>query len=239
MREFSLDGYRELLSAFKNTGYSFCTFECIESSMAERKPFVLLRHDIDISLRPALEFARIEHECGIQATYFVLLRSPFYNVLSRPNGEIMLQMHHYGHQIALHVDLTTYNGDCSRALEEVSVLSRFYPYINTQIASLHSPCNLHQMPLESFYQLDTVYGHARRKDIAYISDSTGRWRFGHPLNSEAFNAQKPIQLLIHPIWWVQEGELATQKLECWFHRDYLNDCVIAREFLPKLFSANE
>lgn len=102
MLEFSLEGYSELLSAFKNTGYSFCGFEEVDTRLAGGNPFVVLRHDIDVSLRLALEIARVEYALGAQATYFVLLRSPFYNILSRSNAEIMLQIQQYGHRIAPH-----------------------------------------------------------------------------------------------------------------------------------------
>ena len=132
MAEFSLEGYSQLLSAFKDRGYSFCGFEEIDSHLAEGHPFVVLRHDIDMSLRPALEIARIEYEQGVQATYFVLLRSPFYNVFSRSNAEIMSQIHHYGHQIATHIDLAAYDNDWANALMEVEILSKCYPYINTR-----------------------------------------------------------------------------------------------------------
>jgi len=239
MTSFSLAGYSHLLSALKDRGYLFCGYEEIDSRLAEERPFVVLRHDIDISLRPALELARIEHEHGIQATYFVLLRSPFYNVLSRANTEIMHQIHHYGHQIATHLDLTAYDNDCARALMEVEVFAKFYPYIDTRIVSLHSPFDLHHMPIDTFGQLNAVYGSAVRGEVAYISDSTGRWRYGHPLDSEAFNTQKPIQLLTHPIWWVQEGEAATQKLERWLYADYKFNHVTLKEFLPKLFKLKE
>lgn len=232
---FSLEAYSELLFTFKGAGYSFCGFEEIDSRLIERRPFLVLRHDIDISLCPALEIARIEYEQGVQATYFVLLRSPFYNIFSRFNAELMLQIHQYGHQIATHLDLTAYDNDCAKALMEVEVLSQFYPYINTRLVSLHSSYDLNQMPIELFPQLDHVYGPAVRGEIAYISDSTGRWRYGHPLDSTAFHVRKPLQLLTHPIWWVQEGETATQKLECWLYSDYLNSHVTLKEFLPKLF----
>jgi hypothetical protein len=252
---FSLEGYRELLLAFKRAGYSFCGFNKIERYLVEGQQFIVLRHDLDIGLHPALEIARIEHEQGVQATYFVTLHSPFYNALSHSSAEIMLQLHQWGHQIALHADLTAYAGDCDKALLEVGILAQFYPFINTQLASLHSPINLEQMPIASFEQLQNVYGHVFSKDITYISDSTGRWRYGHPLESEAFLLRKPIQLLTHPIWWIQgfemrngrshpglacgsreeDGEMATQKLECWLYRDYLNTLATAETFLPKLF----
>ncbi len=235
MLGFSLKDYSELLSAFKDTGYSFCGFEEIGSHLTEGHPFVVLRHDVDISLRSALEMAYIEYERGIQATYFVLLRSPFYNILSHSNTEFMMQIHQYGHQIAMHLDLTAYNNDCLKALMEVEVLSKFYPYINTEIVSLHSSYDLKQIPIELFHQLNNVYGLAVRGEIAYISDSTGRWRYGHPLDSEAFKTHTPIQLLTHPIWWTQEGETATHKLERCLYSDYHNSRAMLKEFLPKLF----
>jgi hypothetical protein len=239
MAEFSLDGYRQLLSAFKERGYSFCGFEEIGAQLAEGNPFLVLRHDIDLVIRPALEIARIEHEQGLQATYFVLLRSPFYNVFSRSNVETILQIHGYGHQIATHIDLAFYDDDWANALMEVEILSKYYPFINTRLVSLHSSCDLQLMPIDVFQQLDNVYGSAVRGDVAYISDSTGRWRYGHPLESEAFHARKPIQLLTHPIWWVEAGETATQKLERWLYSDYQNGCTTLKEFLPKLFELNE
>ncbi len=236
---FSLEGYSELLSVFKDTGYSFCGFEEIDSRLTEGHPFVVLRHDIDLSLRPALEMARKEYEQGVQAAYFVLLRSPFYNIFSRSNAEIMQHIHQYGHQIAPHIDLAAYDNDYAKALAEVEILSKFYPYINTELVSLHSTCALNQIPIELSQQLANVYGPAVRGEMAYISDSTGRWRYGHPLESEAFNTRKPMQLLTHPIWWIQEGETATQKLERWLYSDYLNSRATLKEFLPKLFRLNE
>lgn len=236
MFEFSLAGYRQLLTTFKDAGYTFVSFAESEQRLEEGKPFVILRHDIDISLRPALEFACIEHELGIAATYFVLLRSPFYNLLSRPGAELMWQLHRCGHHLALHVDLAAYGGDCAEALLEIEVLSGFYPFVDTRIASLHSPCDISKIPVELFQPINAVYGLSlRRNDIAYISDSTGRWLYGHPLDSPAFYTRKPIQLLTHPIWWVQDAETATAKLEQWFYNDYLYDCATARTFLPKLY----
>jgi hypothetical protein len=233
---FSEEGYRELLVAFKSAGYAFCNFEEINRCLWERGPFVVLRHDIDISLRLALEIARIEHEQGVQATYFVTLHSPFYNALSCANAEIISQLHRWGHQIALHMDNVVYGEDFAKALLEVNTFAQFYPFINTELASLHSPINLEQMPLASFRELQNVYGHIFSKDMTYISDSMGKWRSGHPLDSEAFHSRKPIQLLTHPIWWMQDGETATAKLECWLYRNYLNSLATAGEFLPKLFN---
>jgi len=237
--EFSLEGYSQLLSAFKDKDYSFCGFGEIKARLAEGRPFVVLRHDIDLSLGPAVEMARVEAEHGVQATYFVLLRSPFYNVFSAANAQMIARIQDYGHQIATHLDLAFYHNDWTTALMEVEILSKYYPSLNPDLITLHSSYDLHQMPIDSFQQLDKVYGSAIRGEVAYISDSTGRWRYGHPLDSQAFQMRKPIQLLTHPIWWVQTGETATEKLERWLYSDYQNDRVMLKAFLPKLFRLNE
>jgi hypothetical protein len=235
MRGFSLEAYRNLLAAFDCAGYSFCQFGEINQRLEENEPFVVLRHDIDISLRAAFEIAYVEHELGIQATYFVTFHSPFYNLLSQSNADTLVQINQWGHQIALHLDCKAYEEQCASALTEIDVLAKFYPYIDTQLASLHSPNNLEHFPIESFRQLRNVYGPIINKDMAYISDSTGRWRYGHPLDSEAFSSRRPMQLLTHPIWWLQDGEIPSEKLERWLYKDYLDTLATANNFLPKLF----
>lgn len=236
---FSLDAYQELLLAFQSASYSFCMFEEVDQRLAESQPFIVLRHDIDISLRAALEVARVEYHKGISATYFVPLNSPFYNTLSSPNASILCQIHEMGHQIALHVDLRPYYGDCARALTEIEVLARFYPYINQGLVSLHSPIALNRELVAPFPELNNVYGHFLNNEMAYISDSTGRWRYGHPLDSEAFYTHQPIQLLTHPIWWTQVGESPRKKLEYWLQGDYQHNLAMAKEYLPKLFRTTE
>lgn len=236
---FSLDDYCEMLSAFKNTGYSFCQFEEVNACLAGGRSFVVLRHDIDISLRPALEIAQAEYEQGVQATYFVLLRSPFYNLCSHENVELIQRIQQYGHQIAAHIDLTFYDNDCLKALKEVEIVAQCFPSLNTELVSLHSPYPLNRIPIALSQQLENVYGAAVRGEMAYISDSTGRWRYGHPLASEAFKVHQPIQLLTHPIWWIQEGETAAQKLERWLYTDFQNDRTTLKAFLPKLFRLGE
>lgn len=43
---------------------------------------MILRHDIDNSLSQALRLAEIEAEEGVKSTWFVLLRTDFYNPAS-------------------------------------------------------------------------------------------------------------------------------------------------------------
>ena len=41
---------------------------------------------------------------GIQSTYFIMLRSPVYNLFSRENSEYLKKIIGFGHHIGLHYD---------------------------------------------------------------------------------------------------------------------------------------
>ncbi len=240
MPEFSPDGYREMLLGFESAGYSFCKFTDIDDFLNKEKSFVVLRHDIDIDLYSALELARIEHQEGIQSTYFLSLRSPFYNALSSHSIRIMLHIHQLGHDIAAHVDPTLYGGCYDNALSEIEVLEKYHPYINTQIASIHHPGNLNQLEQEmgTVERVLNCYEPILKKKMSYISDSTGMWRFGHPLESEAFRDRKPIHLLVHPIWWIQDGDTPIEKLRCLFSGNHMLNSEEVVDFLPNLLRSS-
>ena len=83
IKEFNYKGYTSLLETAINSGYKFVSFNEVKTINSEK--FCVLRHDIDVSLKAAFEMAEIEHKLGIKATYFLMLRSPIYNLLSRSN----------------------------------------------------------------------------------------------------------------------------------------------------------
>jgi hypothetical protein len=79
-----------------------------------------LRHDVDSRLDAALEIARLEHERGLEATYFVLHTAPYWNdddLLPR-----LRSLQELGHEVGFHNDLVTlervYGGDAQAALGE-------------------------------------------------------------------------------------------------------------------------
>jgi hypothetical protein len=78
---FDLAHYGELLAAAKSGGYRFAGFDH-EPAPGD----LLLRHDVDLSLDAALTLAGLEAEAGVQATYFLMTQSIFYNLAS-PEGE--------------------------------------------------------------------------------------------------------------------------------------------------------
>jgi hypothetical protein len=85
MIEFSPSGYRHFLEHIRSQGYGLTTFDDLPGAQARQTKCCFMRHDIDVSLDFALEMARLEHSMGVRTTYFVMFRSPIYNLLSRHN----------------------------------------------------------------------------------------------------------------------------------------------------------
>jgi len=70
-----------------------------------KKNWIVLRHDIDHDLDLALELAHHEHERGIQATYFLLHTAAYWH--DPDLSAKCRQLHAYGHEIGLHLDLVS------------------------------------------------------------------------------------------------------------------------------------
>jgi hypothetical protein len=85
---FDLAHYVELLEAARAGGYRFAFFDD-----EPREGDVLLRHDVDMSLAAALTMAELEAERDVQATYFLMTRSDFYNLDSRSGFDAVLAWH--------------------------------------------------------------------------------------------------------------------------------------------------
>ena len=238
MPDFIVEEYSDLIQGFIDAGFFISQFSEIEQNLSGESPFLLLRHDVDIDLRAALEMARVENRMNVKSTYFVCLRSPFYNPLSSFNSNILEEIHALGHNIAAHLDLKIHNNDFLKARKEIETLQHFYPFVDGGIISLHHPGNINELigNIQSLpTEIDTLYGPILRGNIEYISDSTGQWRFGHPYNSKAYLERKPLQLLTHPIWWTEERYRPPEvHLAKWIEQHMIVVSSAAREFLPKL-----
>src|SRR5262245_39873765 len=99
-QDFSPAGYAALLTEFAARGYTATGFA--EVSSAARH--LIIRHDVDFSLDAAAAMAELEHARGIRATYFVLLRTEFYNPLSDAGLASLQRIASLGHAIGLHFD---------------------------------------------------------------------------------------------------------------------------------------
>ena len=205
--KFEYSEFRKMITTCLDAGYSFEKFPDAENLLEMRKKFVLLRHDIDLDLEKAYKMALIEHELGIEATYFLMLRTEHYNLFSEKNAFYVNEIIRLGHEIGIHVDVAVYPENSTIeelnrvCMDEVSMLERWFG-IKISTISYHRPNKLVLSGNPALTEpLVHTYMPVFRDKIKYYADSRGLWRYGNPLEGDEFNAGTPLHILIHPIWW--------------------------------------
>lgn len=123
--DFTLKTYQSLLSALKQAGYTFQTFEEFLSVPADGK-VVVLRHDIDKRPKNALRMAQMEHASGVKASYYIRV------VKGTWDEEIIRRIVDLGHEVSYHYeDMTVAKGDYEKAYthfkKHLAEIRRFYP----------------------------------------------------------------------------------------------------------------
>jgi hypothetical protein len=179
---FDLQHYGELLDAIDAGGYRYAGFDAEPQAGT-----VLLRHDVDLSLDAALRLARLEHERGATATYFLMTESAFYNLDSTQGRDALQELRSLGHAVGLH-------GVYPRASRD----DRF-----DAVLAWHNPDPeyVHE-PVSGFVNVMQPPWFTKGK---YRSDSNQHWREGCPHDELARGAFEWLQLLVHPEIWVYAG----------------------------------
>lgn len=182
-------------------GYRFTGFQNLGKRTHRQ---LIIRHDVDISLDHAVRMARIEHALGVNSTYFVMLHSPFYNLLETNATRNVKEILDLGHDIGYHYDTNMLGNQYPTSLlkSEIRFVSQFF---RTRIAavSMHNPTTTQRQKLR-LTQKD-AYSPAFFSGMKYLSDSLQRWREGCLcLHLDEYTR---IQALVHPFWWSKNGTL--------------------------------
>lgn len=204
--------YAELIDWFRQRDYRIVDFE-------EAKPdkrHLILRHDVDFSLQRAVRLGELEAELGVRATYFILLRSPFYNPLAPGSIAAVDRLAMLGHRIGLHFDASLYSEESlDDAAADECALARAIFGIDPEMISFHRPAKSLLGSERSVAGRPHTYMPRFMSEIGYCSDSQGAWRYGSPESHEAVRDGRALHLLTHPIWWTSEDVGAVAKLETW------------------------
>lgn len=159
------------------------------------EPGVWLRHDVEIDLDAAIAVAQVEAEAGVRASFFVCPESPFITADEITLRAWTSQILAYGHTVSLHMLLGTEVHDLDSRVRRTAEHIGISPPADL---TFHAP-GLDSQVLALVPGGARVYGHMAANSCQYLSDSTGRWRWGNPWQTE-FDKQ-PTQLLTHPFWW--------------------------------------
>lgn len=162
---------------------------------------ILLRHDVDYDTDYALYLAKINNKLGIKSTFFFLLRSEFYNLISKKNILILNSIEKLGAKIGLHFNESIYNKAIkNNFLKEIKILQQYLKN-KINIISFHRPVKNLINFNKKYYGFNHTYMNKFSKEIIYFSDSQNKFRFGNPVNSLEYKDNMSMQILLHPIWW--------------------------------------
>lgn len=203
--DFTLAHYREILERITATHptLSFAEAVPLGRSLLERERFVLMRHDVEFSLKSALTLAEADHNAGVRSSFFLQYGSD-YNIFQPESAEIVDRILALGHDIGLHYDVSLLERSgtdpAAMARRMIDLMESFW---STKIyaASPHLPMRSGQR-LEIPDVVD-VYDPLYFTDIKYISDSTQTWREG--VVTSILDRYSQIHLLTHEYHWSEEG----------------------------------
>lgn len=219
MINFDLEEYKNLLDLLG------CKYQVVKFSKAyanvqagvEIKDFCVLRHDIDYCLESALVMAKLEHQLNVSASYYFLVDSDYYNIHSASAARIIAEIMNLGHEVCLHFDVARYPQELHH--EKLDFFASLLQNIAKQkitSVSYHNPSlvGLSNLCLDNMYfGYMNTYASSFNQYFTYASDSLCRFRdkdiFRKIANSEINN----LHLLIHPIWWVNNGKNAQEKID--------------------------
>jgi hypothetical protein len=213
---FSIAKYCDLLRNGISSGYDFIGFHevgPIGQTVSRDNNLCLLRHDVDADVSAALVMAKIERQLDVSATYFLMLRSPLYNLMGRKNHMMVEEILDLGHAIGLHYDQgfdAMRNWTAARTATAIEEEAQWMEkQFNTKVSSVsfHQPSStILQANIDTGTRINT-YDRSRLVNFDYFSDSNRQFKLaelakGNIENSFSVLFPRNLQLLIHPMWWV-------------------------------------
>lgn len=205
---FTFAHYREILESALEQDYAFSTFDEHETVTAPR--LLLMRHDIDLSLENCLRFARIEHDLGVRATYFVRVHARLYNPFEFRSYRMLQEIGALGHELGLHYEpgfaLAVDEDPEQMARREKTILEAILERPVTS-ASAHLPAKsgatIDDTNKDSFGIRYEAYSPEFIKGFKYLSDSKGGWREG--CLCQHLGSYDRLCVLTHGWWWFEKS----------------------------------
>jgi len=207
--EFTYEHYKECIKSAKKLGFSFYTMH----DFLDKKPkskFILMRHDIDLSLKSALKIAEIENSLKIKSTYFIRTNGIF-NVFSGKNSAIVRKISELGHEIGIHYDSDiTVKKDFVKEMMEIKrdiekiIKKRIFGTSLHKVKKSGIKNEINKLNFAEEYLNDLELEYDAYSDIfirkmKYISDSARKWREGCMCGH--IKKENKLCILTHPIWW--------------------------------------
>ena len=107
--DFTINKYKELVSALKDAGYEFVIYaEYAEGRRADK--LIVMRHDVDKLVERARQLAEVENDMGVRASYY--FREKFID----DDSDEIRYIESLGHEVGYHYeDFVMEKGDVDKA----------------------------------------------------------------------------------------------------------------------------
>lgn len=201
MKDFTLEMYRELVRFFLTSGYTICSVDDYLSGSNDARNTVIMRHDIDRRIYKAVDFAHIERDLGIRATYY--FRHPY---TFQPS--VIQKVIDMGHEIGYHYEvMSKADGDPDLAgklfQQELNDFRKYFP--------VKTVC-MHGAPLSkydnrdfwnhySFEEFDLLGEAYLSINCVYYYSDTGRtWSNTHKIRDRLQNQINSSSEDVHSTW---------------------------------------
>ncbi len=182
--DFTRHKYDEFCQAIMAEGRKGCTVASLLTSQAQLDlsgGLVVLRHDVDRSVRSAVAMARIEASYGLAASYYFRLPASWDESAIRAISEM-------GHEVGLHYEcVDKAKGDMLMAAKIMaSELAQMRRIADVQTVSMHgNPATKYdnrdfwqQYSCQQFGLVGEVYITADFEKVLYYSDTGRTWEEG-------------------------------------------------------------
>ena len=210
---FTYQSYAKMIRALREKNFAFVNYSNYRDQKGKA---VILRHDVDFDPMRCYRMAEIEYLEKASSTFFFLLRSDFYNVLSPQTLPLVKELEEMGHSVGLHFDETAYCGDVDlvKAIQdEAAILGDMLGH-SVSCVSMHRPS---VKCLEGDWQIagmENSYSHELRTEYEYVSDSRRRWKkpIMNMIESCLPDVPQKLHILTHPFWYHEKENTIEEDL---------------------------
>ena len=202
---FTINHWSAVIKQAQRMGYRFYFFNDYAKRTLEEERIILLRHDIDVSLKMAVLLAKVETALGVPATYFIRVHSSFYDTLTKESLDYLRTLAKMNVEIGLHYERQFYE---AIGEDHMEMLTKDARALSDILGRPIKGCAAHRGGSLPPFDITTVqraglsyeaYAPPFFKDVKYISDSKGYWREG--CLCQWLERANHLTVLTHPVWW--------------------------------------
>jgi hypothetical protein len=204
---WTLNDYSGSIQSYLENGYKVTSFAEYLTDPATKH--LILRHDVDFALEPALKIGKLDAELGATSSFYFRVHAKNYNLFSVQGLSTVDHLMNLGHEVALHLEEGIERiGQREKWANLDGQKDSFEKLLGIKIKGFaaHEPVRFggFQTSDEAKVRWELEYHSYESKftnEMKYLSDSSGRWR-ERPFQDYVNEYQK-LQVLIHPIWWFE------------------------------------